>query len=310
MRRKRLALIGNGMATCRLLDELHRRGANERFEFLVFGEEAGGAYNRVLLSRVLAGAAPEDIVTKPPAWYEAHGVRLFDGAVVQKLDPSAKSLRTADGRDFSYDLAVLATGSQPLVPPIEGMTTEAGDLRDGVHVYRKMEDCVRMRARAQAGDSAIVLGGGLLGLEAAKVLYDRGLHVTVVHVAETILNAQLDPLGGEMLRRQIEPLGIFVRTGRTVEAILGTTAVEGVVLDDGKTLPADMVVVACGIRPRVDLALASGLPVNRGILVSDSLATEAPGVYAVGECVEHMGRTYGIVSPVWEQASILAEVLS
>jgi nitrite reductase (NADH) large subunit len=310
MRRKSLALIGNGMATCRLLDELIRRGAQERYEVAVFSEENGGAYNRVLLSRVLAGGRPDDIVTKPRSWYEEHGARLVDGTTIGRIDPSRKVLRATDGRDFRYDVAVVATGSQPLVPPIEGMTTASGDLRDGVFVYRKIDDCLRMRAHAQAGDAAIVLGGGLLGLEAAKVLSDLGLHVTIVHVAETILNAQLDRPGGEMLRRQIEQLGIFVRTGRTVEALVGDARVEGVVLDDGKVLPADMVVVACGVRPRVDLALASGLPVNRGILVNDTLATEAPSVYAVGECVEHAGRTYGIVPPVWEQASVLADVLS
>jgi nitrite reductase (NADH) large subunit len=310
LRTKRLALIGNGMATCRLLDELTRRAANDRYEITVFGEEEGGAYNRILLSRVLAGGAPDVIVTKPRAWYEDRHIRLVDSTKVARIDPSRKSIAASDGRAFGYDVAVLATGSQPLVPPIDGMTGPDGDLRDGVFVYRTMDDCLRMRASAQPGDSAIVLGGGLLGLEAAKVLCDLGLHVTVVHVAPTILNAQLDQLGGEMLQRRIERAGIFVRTSRTVDAILGAERVEGVVLDDGKTLPADMIVLACGVRPRVEVASASGLPVNRGILVNDALATEAPGVYALGECAEHAGRTYGLVTPVWEQASVLADLLS
>ncbi|HEY4016450.1 MAG TPA: FAD-dependent oxidoreductase [Polyangiaceae bacterium] len=310
MRTKRLALVGNGMATCRLLDELTRRAANDRYDITVFGEEQGGAYNRILLSRVLAGGAPDVIVTKPRAWYEDRRIRLVDSTKVARIDPSRKAIAASDGREFGYDVAVLATGSQPLVPPIEGMTGPNGDLRDGVFVYRTMDDCLRMRAFAQPGDSAIVLGGGLLGLEAAKVLSDLGLHVTVVHVAPTILNAQLDQLGGEMLQRRIERAGMFVRTSRTVDAILGDQRVEGIVLDDGKTLPADMVVLACGVRPRVELASASGLPVNRGILVNDALATEAPGVYALGECAEHAGKTYGIVAPVWEQAAVLADVLS
>ncbi len=309
MRRKKLAIIGNGMAGSRLLEEIVRGEARDRYEVTVFGEEKGGAYDRVLLSRVLAGAAPDEIVTKPPSWYRQCGARLVDDTTVARIDAGRKSLEAADGRAFAYDLAVVATGSRPMVPPIEGMTTAEGDLRDGVFVYRTMDDCLRMRAHAHAGDCAVVLGAGLLGLEAAKVLGDLGLHVTVVHVGQTVLNAQLDPLGGEMLRRQIEQLGIFVRTGRTVEAILGDAAVEGVVLDDGKALAADMVVLACGVRPRVDLALASGLPVNRGILVNDALATEVPGVYALGECAEHAGKTYGIVSPAWEQAAVLANVL-
>ncbi len=275
----------------------------------MFGEEKGGAYNRMLLGRVLSGGPPDDIITKPPSWYERHGVRLEDATSVKRLDTARKKLEAADGKEFQYDVAVLATGSRPLVPPVEGMTAAGGELRDGVFVYRTMDDCLRMRSFAQAGDTAIVLGAGLLGLEAAKVLCDLGLHVTVVHVARTILNAQLDVMGGEFLKRQIEKLGIFVRTERTVEAIVGEGRVQGVVLDDGKTLPADMVVLACGVRPRVDLAHASGLPVNRGVLVNDVLATEAPGVYALGECAEHAGKTYGLVGPVWQQAAVLADVL-
>jgi nitrite reductase (NADH) large subunit len=313
VRKKTLAIIGNGMATCRLLDELIERKATARFEVVVFGEEKGGAYNRILLSKVLAGAAPADIVTKPRGWYEARGVRLFDGAVVKRLDTGAKQVETADGAIHRYDAAVLATGSQPLVPPLEGMTTDDGELRPGVFVYRTMDDCIRMRAHARPGDSAVVVGGGLLGLEAAKVLSDRGLHVTVIHASKTLMNLQLDELGGEMLEREIERCGIFVRTARTVEAILsgpGDLLVEGVRLDDGKTLAADMVVLACGVRPRVEVARASGIPINRGVIVNDALATEAPGVYAIGECAEHAAKTYGIVAPAWEQAAVLADILS
>jgi nitrite reductase (NADH) large subunit len=309
-RTKTLAVVGNGMATCRLLDELVRRRARDRYDITVFGEERGGAYNRILLSRVLAGERPDGIVTKTPAWYGDHGIRLVDGATVKRLDPGRKSLEVSDGRDFRFDVAVIATGSTPRVPPIQGMTTSNADLRDGVFVYRTMEDCLRMRRSAQVGDTAIVLGGGLLGLEAAKVLCDLGLHVTIVHVADTLMNTQLDPMGGDVLRRRIEGFGMFVRTGRTIEAILGEERVEGVVLDDGKILPADMLVLACGVRPRVDLASGCGLPVNLGILVNDVMATEAPGIYALGECAEHAGRTYGLVAPAWEQAAVLADVLS
>jgi nitrite reductase (NADH) large subunit len=310
IRKKKLAIIGNGVGTCRLLDELVVREGMGRYEITVFGEERGGAYNRILLSRVLGGDAPDTIVTKPPEWYDQHGIRLTESTKVTRLDTLHKNVETDGGQTRRYDIAVLATGSQPLVPPLEGMTGEDGELRAGVFVYRTMADCLRMREFARPGDGAIVVGGGLLGLEAAKVLSDLGLHVTVIQLGQTLMNAQLDALGGAMLRRQIERCGIFVRTGNTVEALYGDENVEGVILDDGTTLPADMVVLACGVRPRVDLARASGLPVNKGILVNDTLATEVPGVYAFGECAEHQGKTYGLVAPVWEQAAVLADVLS
>jgi nitrite reductase (NADH) large subunit len=274
MSRKKLAIIGNGMGTCRLLDELVARNAHHLYEITVYGEEPGGAYNRIQLGKVLAGEAPHAIVTKPPEWYDQHGVRLLGSTRVKKLDVRRKEVQTEDGLGRRYDLAVLSTGSTPLVPPLEGMFGEDGMLRQGCFVYRTIGDCLRMRSYSRAGDSAVVVGGGLLGLEAAKVLSDRGLHVTVVHVASHLMNAQLDDIAGEMLSRQIERAGIFVRTGKTVEALYGDERIEGVILDDGTTLPADMVVLACGVRPRIDVARESG------------------------------------VTPVWEQAVVLADVLS
>jgi len=310
LRKKQLAIIGNGMATNRLLDELARRDGGSRYSVTVFSDETGGAYNRILLSKVLGGEEPDSIVTKPAAWYGANGVQLMEGVVVRRLDTGAKMVELADGSRHRYDVAVIATGSQPLVPPLEGMTTEQGDIKPGGFVYRTMHDCRSMRDYARPGDAAVVLGGGLLGLEAAKVLSDRGLHVTVIHASKTLMNVQLDELGGQMLEREIERCGIFVRTARTVEAVLGEERVEGVRLDDGKTLAADLLVLACGVRPRIEVARASGLPINKGIIVNDTLATEAPGVYAVGECSEHAGRTYGLVAPAWEQVEVLADVLT
>jgi nitrite reductase (NADH) large subunit len=310
MSKKKLAIIGNGMGTCRLLDELIARGAAFQYEITVFGEEQGGAYNRIMLGKVLAGGSPDDIVTKPLEWYDRHNIRLIDRTRVTKLDTLRKLVETEDGKARAYDVAVLATGSQPLVPALEGMNDDNGELKPGIFVYRTIGDCMRMRESARPGDSAVVVGGGLLGLEAAKVLADRGLHVTVVQLKKTLMNAQLDEIGGEMLERQIERSGIFVRTGRTVEAVYAEERVKGVFLDDGTNRPADIVVLACGVRPRIDVAKASGLPVNRGIIVNDTLATEVPSVYAFGECAEHAGKTYGIVAPVWEQATVLADVLT
>jgi nitrite reductase (NADH) large subunit len=309
-RRKEIAIVGNGMAACRLLDELVARNAQERYGISVVGEEPGGAYNRVQLGKVLEGAEPDAVITKPPAWYAERGIQLHAPRVVERLETGERRVILRDAPPLRYDIAILATGSQPVVPRFEGMSDERGELKAGLFVYRTMEDCLRMREYARPGDNAVVLGGGLLGLEAAKALSDRGLHVTVVHLAHGLMNTQLDFVGGEMLRRQIERGGMFVRVGRTIDGIVGEERVEGVVLDDGEQLAADVVVVACGIRPRVEVAHNSRIPVNKGILVNDTLATQVPGVYAIGECTEHAGVTYGLVAPAWEQASVLAAVLT
>jgi nitrite reductase (NADH) large subunit len=310
MAKKELVIIGNGMATSRLLDELLERGARQRYAITVFGEERGGAYNRILLNRILAGEKPDAIDLKPAGWYEEKGIKLVSKDPVVRLDTAPRILHSANGYKKRYDLAVLATGSTPLVPPIEGMTHPDGSRKQGIFVYRTMDDSLRLRAAVRPGDTAVVLGGGLLGLEAAKALSDLGLHVTVLHLPATLMNLQLDAQGGAMLKQHIERCGIFVRTGCTVRSIIGAESVEGVRLDDGKVLAADLLVLACGVRPRIDLAVASEIPTKRGVLVNDALATQAPGVYAVGECAEHEGTTYGIVAPIWEQVNVLADVLS
>ena len=308
--RRDLVIVGNGMAASRLLDDLIQRGATARYRIKVFGEESGGSYNRVQLSKVLGGAESHLIMMKPTAWYLDQGVEFVAGATVTHLDTAAHRVHSSDGQSHPYDLAVLATGSAPFVPPIEGIEQAEGRWKRGVFVYRTLEDCLKIRSFAKSGDNAMVLGGGLLGLEAAKALSDQGLHVTVIHLSPHLMNVQLDKLGAEMLREQIERCGIFVRTGRSIQAIRGTERVEAVVLDDGTFLSARMVVLACGINPRVDVARASGIPVNKGILVNDTLATQVPGVYALGECAEHAGKVYGIVTPIFEQATVLADVLT
>lgn len=309
-RRKEMVIVGNGMATCRLLDELIARGAQERYGITVIGDEPGGAYNRVMLGKVLEGAEPDAVITKPPSWYAEHDVRLLAPHVVERIDIKERHVVLRGADPVRYDIAVLATGSQPVVPHFEGLHDTHGDLKPGVFVYRTIDDCLRMRDYARPGDNAVVLGGGLLGLEAAKALSDRGLHVTIVHLGHGLMNTQLDFVGGEMLRRQIERCGMFVRVGRTIESISGDEYVDGVILDDGERLAADVVVVACGVRPRVDVARNSKIPVNKGILVNDTLATQMPGIYAIGECTEHAGVTYGLVAPAWEQATVLAGLLT
>jgi nitrite reductase (NADH) large subunit len=308
--KKRLAIVGNGMAAGRLLDELIRRGAACTYDITVYGEEPHGCYNRILLGRVLSGADASEITLKPHEWYASQGVVLQSGVRVEKIDTLARKL-VLDSREIhSFDAVVLATGSAPFVPKCDGIRDEEGKPKAGVFVFRTVDDCARMRGFARPAASAIVVGGGLLGLEAAKALCDLGLHVTVLHLNETLMNAQLDRLGGEMLRRAVEKMGLFVRTGTTAVEVLGERQAEGVRLTTGEVLPADLVVFACGIVPRVEVARNSGIPVNRGIIVNDRLATAVAGVYAVGECAEHQGRVYGLVEPIWEQCEVLADVLT
>ena len=307
---KRLAIVGNGMAAGRLLDELLRHDAHMLFDIAVYGEESHGCYNRILLGRIIGGGSADEITLKSPEWYAGRGVTYHAGTMVARLDTTSRTLHTADGDTQPYDVAVLATGSRPIVPPLDGLRTADGKPKPGAFLFRTVDDCQQIRAAARPGCSAVVLGGGLLGLEAAKALCDLGLHVTVVHLADTLMNLQVDPIGGEFLRKAVERTGIFVRTGVAATGLRGEELVTGVVLKSGEVLPADMVVLACGIRPRVDAAQASGVPVKTGIVVNDLLATSVPGVFAVGECAEHDGKVYGVVPPIWEQCAVLADVLT
>lgn len=310
MTRQKLAIIGNGMATGRLLDELARRNGLAQFDVSVFGEEPHGCYNRILLNRVLLGGSVDDITLKPAAWYAERGVHLHSGSAVTRLSPAAHRLWTADGRVHYFDLAVFATGSVPRFPPVDGMRRADGRFKEGVTAYRTAADCERMRMLAKTGRRAVVIGGGLLGLEAAKGLADLGLSVTLLHLFDALMNRQVDKTGAVFLRRAVESLGITVRTSVNTKALLGQNRVDGVLLGGGEQLPADLVVFASGVKPRIDLAQDSDVPTNAGILVNDQLATHLPNLYAVGECAEHNESVYGTVQPVYEQCSVLADVLT
>src|SRR5262249_35182928 len=260
--------------------------------------------------RVLGGGEPDEIALKPQSWYAQHGVEFRSGVRVTHVDPITRRITTSDDETHPYDVCVFATGSSPFVPRMDGLKSDDGSPRNGIHVFRTIDDCLAIRERAKPGSSAVVVGGGLLGLEAARALCDLGLHVTVLHLNPILMNAQLDRFGGELLRRAIEKMGIFVRTGTTADEVIGNGHVEAVQLRTGDVIPADLVLFACGIVPRVDVATASGVPVKRAILVNDLLATQVPGVYAVGECTEHAGVVYGLVQPIWEQCEVLADVLT
>lgn len=309
MNKKQLVIIGNGMATNRLLDELLSRDARTMYDITVIGEEQGGCYNRILLGKVLSGEPVEEILMKPVEWYSQQGIRYLSGKRAERIDPASRLVTIGRDEPVRYDVAVIATGSKPVIPAIKGMA-DGGKLKRGLFPYRNLDDCIQIRNYMNPGDNAVILGGGLLGLEAAKILSDLGLHVTVVQLDQALMSAQLDSFGGDMLRKQMEHTGVYVRTGRTVTSIAGAEQVTGAVLDDGTYLPADLIVLACGIQPRVDIARASNIHCKRGIIVNDRLATMIPGIYAVGECAEHNGRTYGLVAPVWEQVVVLADVLT
>lgn len=304
MTRERLVVIGNGMAAGRVLEELFTL-APGRYAVTVFGAEPRTNYNRVMLSPVLSGEAfYENIVIHDDAWYARHGVTVHRGAAVVAIDRAARTVTDRDGRVTPYDTLLIATGSSPFVPPIPGI-----DL-PGVRAYRDLDDVLHMREAARRGGRAVVIGGGVLGLEAAAGLAMQGMHATVVHLKPTLMDRQLDAEAGAMLRATLERRGIAVRCDTSTAAILGTTHVTGVRFADGEEVPADLVVLAVGTRPNVTLAAAAGLAVNRGVLVDDALGTSDPHVLAVGECVEHRGQCYGLVAPSYEMASVVAARLA
>jgi nitrite reductase (NADH) large subunit len=301
--KQRLVLVGNGMAGMRVIDEILARD-RERFEIEVIGAEPHPNYNRILLSAVLAGEKEiDEIVLHSREWYAANNIELATGEAVVKLDAGAKTVTTASGRTIGYEKLVLATGSRPLVPPVAGL-----DL-PGVCAFRNIGDLELMRAASRNGGRAIVVGGGLLGLEAAFGLMKRGMTVTVLHLMPTLMERQLDEAAGLLLQRDLERSGVSILTKAHTEAIVGGARVKAVQLADGRELPADLVVFAVGVRPNIDLARAGELDVNRGIIVNDFMATSEGDIFAVGECIEHHGRTFGLVGPLWEQARVCAAVL-
>ncbi|GAA4749591.1 nitrite reductase large subunit NirB [Modestobacter marinus] len=309
--RQRLVVVGNGMAGARVVEEVLERGGGEQFAITVFGEEPHGNYNRIMLSHVLAGEEHEDdIVLNSHDWYADQGVTLRAGVRVDRIDTHAKIVYAADGTTTGYDQLVLATGSRSFIPPMTGLYTADEQLLPGVFGFRTIDDTRAMLAAAAEHERAIVVGGGLLGLEAARALQGHGLQVEVVHAGTHLMNQQLSAEAGAILEHSVEALGITVHLAtRTTEAI-GPDRVRGVVLADGRAIDADMLVIAAGIRPVTEVALLSGLEVERGVVVDDQLRTDDPDVYAVGECAQHRGELYGLVAPVWEQARVLADLLT
>lgn len=307
----RLVVVGNGMAGARFVEEVLERGGGDQFRITVFGDEPHGNYNRIMLSPVLAGESHEDeIVLNSHDWYADNGVTLRAGVRVERLDTAAKQVHANDGTVTPYDHLVLATGSYSFVPPMTGVRRDDGSLLPGVHGFRTIDETRAMLEATGRCRRAVVLGGGLLGLEAARALQGHGLQVELVHAMPWLMNAQLDAEAGAILKNSVESLGISVHLDVLASEVLGNEHVEGVVLRDGRRLDCDLLVVAAGVRPHTDVAVRSGLEVERAVVVDDQLRTDDPDVYAIGECAQHRGSVYGLVAPAWEHAKVLADVLT
>ncbi|EPN9412750.1 nitrite reductase small subunit NirD [Acinetobacter baumannii] len=302
----RLVLIGNGLAGMRCLEDLLDM-APDRYEVTVIGEEPWGNYNRIMLSPVLSGEKTiEDIMLHPPKWYDDKGIKFIAGDKAVKIDRPRKVVYTEKGQTVDYDRLILATGSAPFIPPVQGV-----DLK-GVLTFRDIYDVNTMIEYCGSKTNAVVIGGGLLGLEAAYGLKQRGMNVTVLHLMDRIMERQLDGRASQLLRHSIEQKGIQIITEANTEALIGdeNSHVKQIRLKDGTVLDADLVVFAVGIRPNIALAQSAGLRCNRGVLVNDTMQTFDPSIYAVGECIEHRGQTFGLVEPLWGQAFICATHLA
>ena len=295
-----LVIIGNGMATMRLVEELSQRALG-RYAIAVIGEEPRLAYNRVLLSSVLAREVSRgDIELKSQDWYSAHGVSLIYGQRVTAIDANVRRIKLANGGTLPFNKLVLATGSKPIRLNVPGM-----DL-PGVLTFRDLGDVDSIEKAALRNRKAVVIGGGLLGLEAAYGLAKAGLQVSVVHLMDRLMERQLDARGSALLKAAVEAKGIAVYLNAETAAIQGAQRAQAVALKDGREIAGDLVVVAAGIRANADLAQGAGLDVGRGIVVDDHLQTGKAGIFAIGECAEHHGICYGLVEPAYEQARVLA----
>ena len=300
---EQLVIIGNGMAGVACLENILSH--KHKFDITIFGDETHANYNRIMLSSVLAGERePEEITINGIDWYQKNGIGLRLGVRIVDVNTTLRTLTGDDGSVTRYDKLIFATGSSPFIPPMDGV------YRRNVFTFRSMDDTNGMLRVAGPGKRAVIIGGGLLGLEAARGLQVRGCEVTVVHLVDTLMNFQLDSTAGDYVRQKMEAIGIRVMTGRRTKTILGRDEVEAVELSDGERIPADLVVIAAGIRANADLASRAGVKCNRGIVVNDYMETSDPRIFAVGECTEHRGETFGLVAPLFDQGKVLAATIT
>ncbi len=306
---RNLVVIGNGMSGARTVEEILARGGAEKFNIAMFGAEPSGNYNRIMLSAVLDGSQQESAIElNPLAWYESKGIRLHVGVRATRIYRFARRVIGADGSEEPYDNLIIATGSRSFIPPLPGLTLSDGAMKPGIFGFRSLEDCHRMAEYATGKRRAAVIGGGLLGLECAHGLQHFGLEVHVIHRSPHLMNQQLDSGAGAILKASIEAMGVQVHLGADTRTILGDARVSGLEFKDGTTLECDLVVFATGIKPNAELASQAGLTVERAIVVDNQMRTlDDRRIYAVGECVQHRGQTYGLVAPIWEQVKVLAD---
>ncbi|TIN20664.1 MAG: NAD(P)/FAD-dependent oxidoreductase [Mesorhizobium sp.] len=301
---ERLVIIGNGMAPGRMLEHLLEK-APGRYQVTIFNAEPRVNYDRIMLSPVLSGEkAYEEIIIHGDGWYIKHGITLYKGHKIVAIDRQAKTVTSDHGVTEPYDKLVIATGSVPFIIPVPGHNLP------GVLTYRDLDDVRAMMLAAQSRAKAVVIGGGLLGLEAAAGLNAQGMDVTVLHVMPTLMERQLDPAAGYLLQRAVEKRGIKVITKANTQAITGNGKVEQVELADGTIIPATLVVMAVGIRPNAAIAKEAGIAVNRGIVVDAGMRSNDPDIYALGECAEVNGQVYGLVAPLYEMARVAASQLA
>lgn len=304
MTKQKLVIIGNGMAPGRMLEHLFEL-APDAYDVTIFNAEPRVNYDRIMLSPVLSGEKSfEEIIIHGDGWYIKHNIMLYKGHKVINIDRESKTVTSDHGVIHPYDRLVIATGSNPFIIPVPGH-----DLA-GVLSYRDLDDVTAMMLAAQARDKAVVIGGGLLGLEAAAGLQNRGMDVTVVHLMPTLMERQLDPSAGYLLQKELEGRGIAVKTGANTKRILGDKKVEGLELENGEVIDCSLVVMAVGIRPNGGIGTAAGLNVNRGIVVDPQMRTSDPDILSLGECAEINGQVYGLVAPLYEMARIAAHTLS